>query len=98
MWVRLAVAAAVWLVLAALYERDQPATGGAGAGPRRGQPRQRRWRNRQGCETVLVGGHVDVEDAAGNVLRISYAGYGERSVTYNGWPVPPRRPPRPAGA
>ena len=51
-----------------------------------------------GCETVLVGGHVDVEDAAGNVLRISYAGCGERSVTYNGWPVPPRRPPRPAGA
>ena len=47
-----------------------------------------------GCETVFVGGHVEVEDAAGNVLRISYAGCGERSVTYNGWPVPPR----PAGA
>ena len=51
-----------------------------------------------GCETVLVGGHVDVEDAAGNVLRISYAGCGERSTTYNGWPVPPRRPPSPSGA
>ena len=47
-----------------------------------------------GCETVFVGGHVDVEDAAGNVLRISYAGCGERSTTYNGWPVPPR----PSGA
>ena len=47
-----------------------------------------------GCGTVFVGGYVDVEDAAGNVLRISYAGCGERSVTYNGWPVPPR----PAGA
>ena len=51
-----------------------------------------------GCETVFVGGYVDVEDAAGNVLRISYAGCGERSTTYNGWPVPPRRPPSPSGA
>ena len=51
-----------------------------------------------GCETVFIGGHVDVENAAGNVLRISYAGCGERSITYNGKPVPPRRPPSPSGA
>ena len=51
-----------------------------------------------GCETVFTGGHVDVENAAGNVLRISYTGCGERSITYNGWPVPPRRPPGPSGA
>ena len=36
------------------------------------------------CATILTGGHVDVRDAAGNVLRISYDGCDQRSVTYNG--------------
>ena len=45
-----------------------------------------------GCETLFTGGHVDLENAAGDELRISYAGCGERTVTYNGWPVPPRPP------
>ena len=49
-------------------------------------------RDTAGCETLFTGGHVDMEDGAGNVLRISYAGCGERTVTYNGWPVPPRPP------
>ena len=36
------------------------------------------------CPTALTGGHFDVQDDAGNVLRISYAGCGQRSATYNG--------------
>lgn len=43
------------------------------------------------CATVLTGGAVAVEDAAGTgtMLGISYAGCGERTLTYNGVPVPP---------
>ena len=36
------------------------------------------------CPTALTGGHVDVQDDAGNVLRISYDGCDQRSATYNG--------------
>jgi len=40
------------------------------------------------CPTALTGGHFDVQDDAGNVLRISYAGCGQRSATYNGAALP----------
>ena len=40
------------------------------------------------CPTALTGGYVDVQDDAGNVLRISYNGCSERSATYNGEPLP----------
>ena len=43
------------------------------------------------CATALIGGHVDVQDDPGNILRISYDECGESSATYNGdmLPVPP---------
>ena len=40
------------------------------------------------CKSALTGGHVDVQDAAGNVLRISYDGCDQRSATYNGEALP----------
>ena len=43
------------------------------------------------CDTALIGGHVDVQNDPGNILRIGYEGYGKWSATYNGQmlPVPP---------
>ena len=41
------------------------------------------------CDTTFTGGHFDVTDGAGNVLKSTYDGCAPATVTYNGQPVPP---------